>query len=156
MSNFYNYIVVAGDTFQANTDEQIAIARTELALNQQPSARVWSTNFPAETTAEQIDSLDNFYADAVCLGYDIYSNEPETTIAVAAALETAKLFVEVFGEALDPSETDWDAVAWEADSDKLFTGSDYRTREHLSDFYWETYQTALISATKKLAARGAR
>jgi len=63
------------------------------------------------------------------------------------AKESARAFVEEFGEALDPSKTDWDAIAWVED------------RRHVKHFgmagiedveAWEMYQAVLITETKNI------
>jgi hypothetical protein len=62
------------------------------------------------------------------------------------AKRDAQLFVDEFGEALDPSETDLDGEAWAMADVK---------RELLSDEDlqrgWEIYQSELVRETKRLA-----
>jgi len=72
-------------------------------------------------------------------------NEIET-----AAKATAALFVEEFGEPLDPATTDWDATAWETDR------SDLSFRDLLDDqviyvLAWDLYDRTLVAETERLA-----
>lgn len=65
----------------------------------------------------------------------------------AAAKKTAVLFVDEFGEALNPATTDWDGVAWANDADELSFAVD--------DFWgeaWAVYQVALVAETERLVA----
>jgi hypothetical protein len=63
---------------------------------------------------------------------------------VSEAKKDAAIFVEEFGEALDPSETDWDGVAWDDVSKNLGIYPD----EH--GVLWEVYQTELVLETERL------
>lgn len=65
--------------------------------------------------------------------------------AQEAAREAADLFLEEFGEPLDPAQTDWDGAAWENDSAGL--------SEDEQDFFWPIYQETLVNRTKHLAPR---
>lgn len=61
------------------------------------------------------------------------------------AYGTAEMFVEEFGEPLDPDKTDWDGEAWANDGRGL-SGDQ-------QEFFWPIYQDALISRTRRLAPR---
>lgn len=69
-----------------------------------------------------------------------------------AAKATAKLFVEEFGEILNPAATDWDSVAWQEDRTNCIPASE--VCEKLSEKYWPIYQAALVAETERLHAEG--
>ncbi len=60
------------------------------------------------------------------------------------ARETAGLFVEEFGEPLNPEQTDWGAKAWQGDAHTLNL-----TEEHKEEG-WPIYQAALVTETQRL------
>lgn len=62
----------------------------------------------------------------------------------AKAQETAQMFVDEFNEALNPAQTDWDAIAWQ--EDRRHFGIDWADDGE----GWEIYQKALVAQTKKL------
>src|SRR5262245_56563730 len=66
----------------------------------------------------------------------------------AKAEETAQMFVDEFGEPLNPSMTDWDATAWQEDGRALFGDNG-----ELRDEGWPIYQKTLIAETEFLAAQ---
>ena len=85
------------------------------------------------------------------------------------AREDAVLFVKEFGEALDPSSTDWDSVAFHTTyqdlafetKEALEECSDFRafipvseaiSRAEFSDRGWEVYQAELVTETERLVS----
>jgi hypothetical protein len=60
------------------------------------------------------------------------------------ARETASVFVDEFGEALDSEKTDWDEKAWQEDARTLNL-----TEEHKQEG-WPVYQAALVTETQRL------
>lgn len=63
---------------------------------------------------------------------------------VDEARRDARAFVEEFGEAIDPAETDWDGEAWAmADS--------RRAAEEAGLDLWPLYQETLVIETRRLA-----
>jgi hypothetical protein len=73
---------------------------------------------------------------------------------VDLAHKTAVAFVEEYGEALDPAETDWDGVAWSEDRLELSFRdelSDYDFNKAVAGLYLET----LVAETERLASEDA-
>jgi hypothetical protein len=68
------------------------------------------------------------------------------------ARRDAKLFVEEFGEPLDPAETDWDSVAW-GEALRAVRAADELTDDEC-DSLWSVYQETLVSETERLCAGG--
>lgn len=63
------------------------------------------------------------------------------------ATETARMFVDEFGEQIDPAATDWDAVAWDDDRRKLsFSLEDANYGEA-----WEFYSDELVRLTGEMS-----
>ena len=65
-------------------------------------------------------------------------------LAEAAAEE----FVSEFGEPLNSSKTDWDAVAWDNDARKLPFRHVLRANNDLAAEAWEVYRRTLVAETK--------
>mgnify|MGYP003516671842 FL=1 len=87
------------------------------------------------------------HADRVPVRAAIRLTANQRAEIMAAAKATAALFVDEFGEALDPSATDWDSTAWETDS------SDLSFRDEIENCWgeaWSLYQNALVIETQRL------
>jgi hypothetical protein len=67
------------------------------------------------------------------------------------ARRDAKLFVEEFGEPLDPATTDWDSTAW-GEVQQSLRAAEW-TNDQLEPL-WPHYQGWLISETRRLADMG--
>jgi hypothetical protein len=63
---------------------------------------------------------------------------------IAEAKKDAALFVEEFGEPIDPFKTDWDADAWADAAQNLGLDNDEYA------MLWEAYQTELVAETERL------
>ena len=65
---------------------------------------------------------------------------------ISEALADAKVFFDEFGEALDPSKTDWDSTAWE----NAFVRRNVDPADY--SLAWELYQNTLVAETERLVA----
>ena len=63
-------------------------------------------------------------------------------LVLPRAKADAKLFLEEYDEVLDPTATDWDAIAWGEAKREL------KIRKYQEDRAWEIYQACLVSETE--------
>lgn len=113
-------------------DTSRAVERTTLA--------VWAADNPNLVPADAYPSGRTELTDAE-------RGEIET-----AARETAKLFVDEFGEPLDPAATDWDGEAWAHDRTAFSVAlrQALDRSDPLYDEAWRAYDAALVAETERL------
>ena len=121
-------------TYLTDTAEQRADARAALRALNEPFAPVY---------AGEPDGAGDSHRNGEVLYADGADTDREQQIAALGTAAGALFARENPGEVLDPSETDWDATAWDVDS----AGLSREMRKEL----WPVYQAALIAETERLA-----
>lgn len=97
------------------------------------------------------DIEDYDYSDQLTTNLKVFAHDMLRKSVMFAAKEAAKVFVEQFGESLDPAKTDWDSTAYtEFDSNRLFCEYRPYLQKLLSMHFWDLYQSTLIETTKIL------
>lgn len=128
-------------------DDQIEAAAA-IAAAGMDSAPVWCTPQDSIEDAEEVGFEGAYTLSGIVMAAD-YREGVEI-----AAKATAQMFVDEFGEALDPETTDWDAVAWENDRAQCIPAVD--VCDKLAEKYWPVYQEALVAETARLVKLSAK